>query len=390
MISFSKLFHPIWKGWLLPFTIWLLFGTTLLFGGFNDRTEAMARLLGPSRLSAKTDPKDLENLRNRMVPILMLLEKGSRTNGPSPESLLENAYDLRKDIGPFERMLTSSALLKNWRDAHAMGLFDEESGFQDRIAAGRGAGERCVFEHIVLPEALPAASTHLANIRIVDPGRKSEANRPPNQQELSYQSQLEKIIAEISSRAHLAKITNPPKPKPKSTVNSLGQSKAQEETLWKAEVTAAGESFYSKPNLRVAARVSATPSHLSQGCWEISATITNLTNHPTEVEIFHHILGTTDKKRQHYRMAEGTRKLLLRAGQSSTFVLRTKAEGNYKGKADDLDGLSKAERQRSSVHCRGFVLRAIHTKEIVGSAVTDRGLQEYVEDSGALARIPAL
>lgn len=350
---------------------------------FNARTEALARLLTPSPIRDNGTAADLEGVKTRLAPILSVLEQNSRTNGPNPESLLENAYELRKDLGHVEKIVTSAVILQAWRDASAMGLFNDAGGMGSFITKGRGQGESPVFEHIVPPSSYPKASAHLANVRIVDPGRKRTEGAELTRQEQAHFGQLEKIVAERTSVRELAKISNP------EALNRLGQTKEQEEARWKKSVEDAGEAFKNKPNIILKGRASASPSHLSKGCWEVTAEVTNLSRHPTEIELSYSLLGITDKKRDHYRMMDGSHKLKLLPGEARELVLKTRAEGSYKAAADKHDGLSKAEAARSKVRYRGFVLQISHGKDRLTHAVTDRGLLEYTESDTAVGRLAA-
>jgi len=347
----------------------------------NQRAQSLARQLGPSSINANSGTAgDIEAIRKRAIPILETLELNYRTSGPAPASLMENAYDLRKDVGPYERIVTGQMLLKAWKEASAMGLFDENRKFKARIGEGRFAGQSAVFEHVIPPEIYPAGSTHLANFRIVAPDRKREPGRELTAREKAFGSQLVKVVAEIEKGKTLAAIEKKMvKPKAPPT-NAVGQTMAEAKRRWQAEVEAAGEDFKKKPNVRIDGRVTATPSRMNKDRWRVSGEIRNLSPYPTEVTMNWWMVGITDKKRDHYIMAKGSQKMELRKGEAQDIILFSKSRGGYKKKADDHDGLSKQERARSRARMRGFILEVVHDTGQVSYFASDRHLEGYVDD----------
>jgi hypothetical protein len=347
----------------------------------NQSAQNLSKLLGPSKLNADSGSEaDMNVIRNRAIPILNALQKSYQSSGPTPESLIENAYNLRKDVGPYEKIITSQMLIRAWQDAKAMGLFGKSGSYSDRIVAGRYAGSTVVFEHIVPPGDYPAGSTHLANFRIVAPDQKREAGAPLTAREEAFKNQLANAMTERERGKTLAaiekKMVKPPPPK----VNAVGQTKMEADKRWKQEVDEAGELANQMPSINIEGRVTGTPSHLNKNRWRVATEIQNRSSYPTEVEVEYWLVGITEKKRDHYLMAKGTKKLQLRRGEEVELEFFTKAESTYKKQADDHDGLSKEERQRSRPHMRGIIIRVNHAEGVAATFASDRNLIGYVDD----------
>jgi hypothetical protein len=345
----------------------------------NVRAQQLARHLGPSRLSDKSDNgADIAAIRKRAVPILEALENTYRTSGPSPESLMASAYDFRKDVGPYERMVTTQILIAAWKEASAMGLFDQDRKFKDKIGDGRFAGKPVVFEHIIPGDKYAAGSTHLANFRIVAPERKREKASELSNRDKAFGNQLAKVVKEIESGKQLVAIETSPE------LNAVGQTAEEAKKRWQAEVELAGEAVNEEPNIKVRGRVTATPSHMSKYRWRITGAVHNLSSHPTSVELNYWLIGITDEKRDHYLMIKGTKKMDLRKGEDLDFTLYTKSKGSYKKNADDHDELTKEERKYSRVRCRGFLLQVVHATGEVDVFASDQHLEGYIDEEDDL------
>ena len=341
----------------------------------NKSAQALAKHLAATPPAKKASDGDLAKARQRMIAAIELVEANNRSNGPRPESLIENALDFREDMGDYERLLTMNAVLSAWREANGRGLFDEKGKFQARITRGRGVGDSCFFERIVRAELLPSASNQLANLRLVTEEEKRPAGEqadPPDHLELAYRDQLEKMIAEKSGIRKLAAIDKGPE------TNALGQTEKQAQLLWEKEVEEAGGDLSELlPNIRLDGRITGTPSHMTKDRWRATAEVANLSNFPTEVNIDIYLIGITDRKRDHYLMARSTQSLKLRRGESRSVEAYTRAESSYKGKADDHDEVPKKERKYTKVRARGFVMVVRHGDEVVAFTGSDRLLGGY-------------
>lgn len=352
----------------------------------NRSAEDLARHLAPVPPAAKVNAKHMDGLRQRMITIIEKLEASSRGNGPGPESLLAKAYDFRDDIAPIERLLTSNAILNVWREAEGRGLFNGIGKYNGTITKGRGEGRECVFELIVPAEACPPASNQLANLRLVPAEIRRTDPQKLDAREQSYRGELEGLIAEKARNRVMQKQENP------EATNALGMTADDVAKRWEREMAAAGEAAKKAPNIRLAGRVSGTPSHPTGQRWRVAIEVVNASAHPTEIILETHLVGHTWKKRDYYTMAKSSRSLKLVANETRTLEFFTKPEGNYKKPADDHDGLSKAERAKSAVRYRGFVAVARHGDEVVSFTGSDQRLAQFGDpdsEDSPLNRLPA-
>ncbi len=342
--------------------------------GINRDAQALARHLRATPPASKANADEIARLRQRMIAAIELVEKSHRGNGPAPESLIENALDFCEGMGDYERLLTMNAVLTTWRTANGRGLFTENGKFYERITRGRGVGDRCVFELIVPAKDFPAASNQLANVRLVtEEQKRRRKDEGPDHRQAAHRSQLEKMIAEKAGRKQLAAIENGPK------TNSLGETAEEALAAWEKEREAAGELAGKLPNIRLAGRVTGTPSHMTRNRWRATAELTNLSNFPTEVTLDIYFLGITDRKKDHYLMAKSSQSVKLRRGEERSLELYTRAESSYKGKADDHDQVPKKERKHTQVRARGFVMVVRQGDEVVAFTGSDRLLANYAD-----------
>lgn len=361
---------------LLLATFSMLCGQLTAAPRMNPRAKALAKHLGASPFSKKVNSGDLAKVKKRLVPILNILEATKRTNGPSPKDLLVQAYAFRKDVGAHEASITSAALISNWELARATGLF-ADGIYTDRISNGSDRGEKIQMEHNVIPGKMPLFSTHLANVRLIEPSKKRGKDAEMSERDAAYQNQLAAITQEIKANIGLRKLDKPLK------LNSVGQTMKEAEKRYQQEVKIAGKAAKEMPGIRLEGKVMATPSHKSGQRWRVEASILNVSRIPTTIELEWYVIGITEKKRQRYIMAKGKQPLKLRKGQDITIELYTKSKKSYKNQADDMDGLSKAERKKSKVRFRGFVFRVNHKKGVVQIAASDKLLHGFLGDDAS-------
>jgi hypothetical protein len=361
--------------WIQRFVVILFLFEVCLAAGADSRinrpAQDLAKHLAPTPPAAKVDSGDLDKLRQRMIILIEALESSSRTNGPGPGSLIVKAYDFREDVAGVERLLTQNAVLNAWREANGRGLFNEVGKFTGDITKGRGVGGTCVFELVVPAEVYPPASNQIANLRLVSADAKRAADAPLTHREKSFHKELVEMIAEKKRGAELASFENPP------PTDQLGRTDQESLDLWKKAMEQAGEAGKQKPNLRLQGKLSGTPSHMTAQRWRTVTEVLNNSNHPTEVTVDIYLIGHTWKKRDYYLMARSTQVLKLRANETRSLEVFTRAEASYKNKADDHDELSKAERQESSVRYRGYVVIARHDKDVVAFIGSDQRMAEF-------------
>jgi hypothetical protein len=355
-------------------TISILLGVSMAAGAdsrMNRSAQDLARHLAPTPPAAKVNPGDLDKLRQRMIALIDALEASSRSNGPGPESLIAKAYDFRDDVPGVERLMTQNAVLNAWREANARGLFNEVGKFTGDVTKGRWMGGTCVFELVVPADVYPPASNQIANLRLVPAETKRTADAALTPREKSFHGELVEMVAEKRRSAGLARFENPP------ATDQLGRTDQESLELWKKAMDEAGEAGKQKPNLRLQGKLSGTPSHMTAQRWRAVVEVLNNSSHPTEITVDIYLIGHTWKNRDYYLMARSTEVLKLRASETKSLEVFTRAEGSYKNKADDHEKLSKAERQKSSVRYRGYVVVARHDKEVVAFIGSDQRMAEF-------------
>ena len=343
----------------------------------DDRAKRIAPFLKPAPQSAKGTKKDIEAPKNATIRIIELLQTSDRTNGPSAESLIETAYRQRRDVAPLEQLITTSALLRNWREAQALGLFSENYQFKSIISRGPDKGKVALMEYIVPPEHIPHMSKHPANVRIVSPSRKRQDDgKTLNGRETSHLEQFRQMMTEAIARAERIKNAKG------ANFASAGLTVEQENEKWVGAMRKAGDAGKAVPTVIVRARKGASPAHASKYRWRVDSEVVNTSSHPTKVKLDYWLIGITDIKDIHYAMAKKTQDLQLLAGQTKQVTLWTSAENSYKSKAGQLDGLPKKQWPSAKIKFRGWIVRVVHGKEVIGTETTDLGLEQYLKDGG--------
>ncbi len=361
----------------------------------NPDAKALARQLGPAAPAKKFNPADKEKLKNRMIAAIEQVNASYRGNGPNPESFLDKALEFRPDVGPWERLMVSRAVINAWREAHSMDLFDEDGKFGDRIYKGRHQGGRVLFELIIPGEVYAPGSNQLANLRLVPDSEKRTEVGELDHRELAFQEQLTKLVDERTDRmiaANQAKQNRKEDTRRSGpATNALGQDKKEQDKIWAEAVAAAGENATKQPNIRLIAAKEASPSKMNKNRWRVGARFTNASSNPTEIKAEVWLLGITDRKRDYYVMAKSEHTLKLRQGEIRELDFFTRDAGSYKGKADNHDGVPKKERKKTRVNYHGFAIRVFHDGDVVASTGSNARLASWVDprgDDSELTRLP--
>lgn len=362
---------------LLP-TLLFLFsewsGSARSASRIDKNAQALAKQLAPSAPARKFTKGDIAGLGKRMTTALEILEKSYRSNGPTPESLVSKALSFRNDMAGFEKMLLTAALLSNWREANARGLFDKSGRYRPEISKGRGIGDNMMYELIVPGEVFAPASNQLANVRLIRADARRSDETSMTDREKATLAQLERMIAEKTNLAQQTRWEN-------HKMNDFGRTQDEEIYLWEKAMEKAGEQAKQLPRIRIHAKSEATPTHATKYRWRAKCEILNHSPHPTEVKVEFWQIGYTWKKRDHYIMSKTEKTFKLRQNQAVEFDVYSKPEKSYKNRADDHDGLSKAERKESKVRYGGYAVRVTHEKGLVSFSGNDKYSTAYVDPS---------
>lgn len=362
----------------IPLIALLLAAPPAVYGAgsrLNKDAQALARHLAPTPAAKSFKGDTAGALGKRMAPLLEILERSYRTNGPGPESLISKAYSFRDDLGRYEEVMLANALLSAWREANALGLFDESGRFRPEVAKGRGVGDKVLFELIVPGEAYPPGSNQLANLRLVRLDEKRKPDAELTLRESATLEQLRKMVEEKENLTAQKKWENP------DPTNALGQTKEEHLYIWENEVARAGEAVKQLPTVRIRADIEATPSRMTEERWRLGCEVGNLSRHPTEVKLEVYLIGITDRKRDHYIMMKSEQSLKLRAGEMRNVDIFSRAKQSYKKPADDHDQVPKKERKYTKVRFRGYAVRVSHEKGLVTFVGSDQRIAGYVDPS---------
>lgn len=361
-------------------------GATLLQARNYPAAKALASQLTPMGLTPKGDPGGLGRVGGQIGRILSTMQTSAATGGPSARDLVNQAYDMfRPDVGPAHRTAAVATLTAMWDEARALGAFDDNHQYTGKITRGPERGGQLAFEYIVPMTVAPAFSRDVVNVRLVSPSKKREEGTPLDARAQAYVNTLKAIEREVSGMKSLDRIEDG---KPS---NSLGQTKEEEAKLFKEAMQKAGEAALELPKVSVNVRMLGTPANRTEYRWRLGAEVTNISQHPTEVEVECIIIGTTDKYRENYIMGEHRKKLQLRAVQVTDLEFFTPLnEGSYKGRGDDYEQLDKKERARSRAFYRGAIIRVHHAKGVAATAATDPSLLTMLEAEALMKAMPRL
>ena len=341
----------------------------------NVAAKALSAHLKPLGLTPKPDPDGLSKVRGQIVSILTDMENSEVNAGPGAQELLNTAYELfRPEVGPAHRTAATAALVAMWSEARALGAFDKEGKFTGAITKGADAGNQVVFEYIVTTDIAPEFSRDVANVRMVPPSKARATGAPLTARESAYRSSLDSIKRESAGIKSLAKIENAPK------TNAVGQTLQDAQKIWQASMAQHGEKAKELPSIVLLGKIASTPSKRNNYRWVAQADVTNLSLHPTEVELEGIFIGSTDKLRKNYVMGVSTLKLQMRAGEAMKVPLQTPlSEQDYKRRTDDFETLDKKERALSKANYRGLILRVKHAKGEAATFATDPSLLGLLE-----------
>ena len=354
--------------------------------------KQLIRQLKPQGLSKKAEPSSFAKLEKQAITVLEAVHASARSNGPKPRGLLEQSFELQPNVGHVQRAVVISNIVRMWEQAVQMGLFDDEGKFHKAVTRGMHTGKQVKFDYAVPLSRVPRLSKDLSNIHMFVEGSTPPSDGILTQRQLAFATQLDSIIHEIEEMTEQRAFDKGPRVEVVET-NAVGQTEEEHLAKWKAEAEAAGAAMFEIPELTLGGRLLSSPSKRNDYKWGYGVEIFNLSHHPTEVEVVCTLIGVTDIKREHYRMAERKEKLKLRSTERVSIEAWTAPEKFYKPPADDLDGLSAKDKRRkkTKVSYRGTLVEVLHGSDRVLVWSSDPTLAQYLDkdsDRGLASKLP--
>ncbi len=336
----------------------------------DKRAQAISRNLQPAKFS-KGSGNDLNGVKGQVIKLIEALEQNQRSGSSAPESMISKAFQFKdKEIGKMQAMVSQQSLVRTWKNAVAMGLFNEKGKFTGTITRGRGIGDAAVFEYIVPPEVAPEYTKYIGNVRIVSADKKRETGDKLNTRDSAFLNSLKQVKSEAEARGRMLD-------REKSYVDSDREAMSLE--LYRKEVEAAGDLVNRQPNIRLRGNLAARPSHKSKNRYRVDVQLNNSSRHPTEIKLDIYVLGYTDKKNYLYVMKHETFTEKLRSSENRSYEVWTKEVGSYANNAWELDEKPmEGKKKLNRVIYKGYItIATFKDKGIVGVAASDARLLEY-------------
>ena len=329
----------------------------------NQDAKAIARAFPNSPLEGGNIEKAVAQMRK----VLSELAKTNRQSRSSLRAVMTKAFDFRDDIGPNQQLATMNAVLNAWETAYAYGAFDEEKRYTGHGTKGRYQGQELIFENIVPREVAPEFAGYIGNLRIVPVALARKKGDAPTSRELGYLEELRDLRKEYLTKQKLLAYENR-KPIPK-----LALSAEEAEKRYQKEVEKAGELIHREPSLRILGQKMSSPSKMSRNRYQVRFEVTNISRHPTEVELECRIVGYTDNENLLYEMKSIKKTLKLRSSQVESFSLWTDNVKRFIGP------LKKYDPEKSTkVYYRGYTIIARFKGKVIAAKGSDGRLQRIV------------
>lgn len=373
-------------------------GTTLSLAENNPQARALAGLLKPPGLTPKADHQGLTKTRAQLVRVLTSMQRSYKTGGPDGAALVKRALDFVPDVGGTHRMMLTGNLVQMWKEADALGCFDNEHNFTGAITRGPDSGKQAVFEHIVPLELAPRMSRDISNVRLRPPSKSRENGGADAGRDEAFLRQLKMVEEEIVGRQELKKMEADAPVKKEEPRNRMGETAEEQARLFKLDMQRAGPEAQKARSLNLLGRLVETPMKRNNHTWCYGIELRNTSALPTEVTVEWTLIGITEIKNLYYVLGEGTQKVQLRSAGVQQFEFRTpKPESHYDNRADDLDELPPKDRRRAATETkyRGAVIRVVHGKDTVvaqwgSDATMMRFLGDDPESKHVLSQLPKL
>lgn len=350
----------------------------------NESATRFSKAIPPFKKSGNK-----QTATKQMTELIHLLADTNRNNVSSNASLIRKAFDFRDDIGAQQQIVTTGAILKAWETAYDLGALPNKR-FTGRITQGRYSGERLVFEHIVPQEVLPGCAGYIGNLRLVPASQVRKPSDSLDSRDEAYAVGLKQVMYEAETRAAMLDIG-------KSKVGHLGLTKDEYIERWQAEVDATGNAYQEVPNLQLVGQRQSAPAKINGNTYSLRVEVTNMSRHPTEVEIISTIVGYTDENNRIYEMKRDVRTFKMRRSEVREYEIRTPnisvfkegvakldpkpkpkggAKGRSKGKGKGKKGPAK---EANPVNYRGYTIVAKFKGEVIATLGSD----------GRMARVAA-
>ena len=305
----------------------------------------------------------------QMRKVLGALAKTNRNSRSSLEAVIMKGLDFRKDIGPYQQITTTNAILNVWDTAYAWGAINEKKQFTGRATRGRYAGQNLVFENIVPAKSAPEFAGYIGNLRLVPAkAKRTDESAELTIREAGFLNELRNVKREYETRSKMLKMENRP-PIPKLAIN-----KEQEQAKYQAEVEEAGDLVKQEPVIRLKGQRLSSPSKMNGNRYRVLFEATNLSRHPTEIELECKIVGYTDNENKLYLMKGMKKTLKLRRSEVGQYELWTDNVGRYAGALKKYDPLKSTK-----VYYRGYIVTARFNGKVISAVGSDGRLQRVVD-----------
>lgn len=323
-----------------------------------------ARAIGAKFPKYKPKKGNVGSASKEIRGVISAINKTGRNSSSSIRALLNKALDFREDIGSIQKAASLAAILDAWETAADYGAFDRKGGISDRASRGRFEGEKLVWENIIPAKFAPEFAGFVGNVRLVPVDQRRDAEKPLDVRELAFLNQLKRIGAEHVNQQKM--------------LSPVGLSKAEEEERYRKQVKEAGDLVDRTPGILLEGQRLSSPSAINGHRHRLRFEVSNLSRHPTEIEVVSKIYGYTDNDNILYEMATDRRKLKMRRGAVEVFEVFSKSEGSYRGMLKTLD-----PKKSTKVYYRGYTMVAKFRGEVVATHASDgRLIREVKEENG--------
>lgn len=294
----------------------------------------------------------------RLKAILSFMELAERRSPIGGDAVLRRAFNERSDIGPVRKTASLMAISAAWREAQALGAFDENHVFTAKITKGADSGKRVVIEPIVPVSHAPEFAGELANYRIVPPSRARKADEPVSHRDAAVLGALKNIQQEARK------------------MDVVGRHAEG----WKRDMEAAGDQANQVPRVRLNLVSFSSPSQKNGDVWQIKVEVTNASDIPCEVMLHSYMIGRLWKDKELCAMQSHSQTLKLRGNEIRTLILATRSRGQCKKLMDDHEKLNAKQRQKSEANYLGSLALVQHNGVTLATSATYNSLLKILDE----------